>query len=229
MTNYNQLNDKYLKNSCTIHSLLNIMKYMYWIQVNTNFIMKVAIFFDKLWVFFPSWWAVFDTIYRSFVYEMNSKLWLEFKLYTTTLNWLDWDDTRSYWIWIKKYSSSKWKELETDWASKEEVDAIIWNNKGTWHNVVWDWSKGWYLINSDWKPPKKFSLFILKYAVNKWLIWNTWRTIIPADEFTKKVTDITIQMAKNEKRWKLEAMIKRLEDWGNKYIAKAKELYFYGR
>ena len=229
--NYNQLTDKYLRNSCTIHSLLNIMKYMYWIQVAPNFIMKVAIFFDKLGVWFPSWGAVFDTIYSSFIRELNKKLWLNFIINKTSISLLTKNNTKSYWIWIKKYSSKKWSQLETDWATIEEVNAIIWDNSWTWHNVVWDWSNGWYLINSDWKPPRKFSLDVLKYCVQKDLIWNTARTIKPNDNFTSKVVELTKLMAKEEMRWKkyLDGLIKRLEKQNNRYITKAKELFFYWR
>jgi hypothetical protein len=51
--NYSQYEEYYLRNACSIVTLLNIMKYNFAIFVVPNFIIKTAIFFERLKLFNP--------------------------------------------------------------------------------------------------------------------------------------------------------------------------------
>ena len=227
MAVYDQTKDKYLRNSCTIMSLLHIMKYNFWIQVEPSFIMKVAIFFDKLWVWFPEFGAYFSVIYKAFINELNKKLWLNFKLekqYISTFKW----DTRTWWVWVKNYSKL-WKIAEDRWELKyydiEMMRTYAW--KTYFHNLVYDGSKWGYLINSAWKKPFKCKLSLLKQLQSDWFAYDPMRTIEPATNFTKLVTQITRQMARYEQQGNLDEYIARTPH--NKAFEKAWLLYKYWR
>ena len=74
MNNYNQYTNKETKMWCTIVSLLNIMLYRYAIRVEPNFIIKLAIFFDKLWTFFIWSGAIFSIIDNQKVTWQNGRI-----------------------------------------------------------------------------------------------------------------------------------------------------------
>lgn len=225
---YDQTKDAYLRNSCPLMTLWHIMEFKFWITVVPNFIMKTAQYFDKLWKWFPSQWAVFDVIYNAFVDEMNKKLWLKFEVIKSNVYKLSDLDTWSYWIWACKYSKAWYESEDKGEMTKEDVDKIVaYTGKTFNHNICWDWSKWWYFINSRWKKPFKCSIDTLKYLADKWIIWSPTRTIKPADEFTTKIVDLTLELRWLEKRWKLESFF--AIHWINEYTEKARVLYYYWR
>lgn len=225
---YDQTKDKYLKNACTLVTLLNIIKYKYWITVMPGFIMQVAIFFDKLSKWFPKWWASFDVIYPSFIRQLNKKLWLQFELQKWYITSIRGDDTGTYWIWVPKYNRS-WYTPEDKWEmTKEDVDNILkYTWKWYWHNLAWDWSSWWYIINTMWKKPFSCSLEILRYMESKWLIWKPVRSITIWNKYTQDVVDVTIKLRKAELKWRLYEYI-AMNKWSD-IFEKWKELYFYWR
>jgi hypothetical protein len=224
--NYNQYTDYTTKNACGIVTYLNILKYRYAITVYPNYIIKMAVFFDKLWIFSITWWAVFSILYKWITTEINKKLGLNFKVVVNQISKLRKDDGRTYWLWIKKYSSKKYGLISEDWVvTKKEMDYLVDHNLWIWHNVAWDWTKGWYFIDTNWSKNFKFSLENLKYWQTKDLFWDTIRTIEPNDAFTKKVCHYTIRLFQAEKKGKYNEFIEANK--GNKYIGKAVELYEY--
>lgn len=222
--NYNQYTDKYTKNACSLVTLLNIMKYRYAIQVEPSFIMKVAIFFDKLGLRSPDSWAVFNIIYKWFVYYMNKKLWLNFKVVTKQISTLDASDDRTYWLGIKWYSTYKWNKIsEKGYVTKEDMDYLAWFKGWIWHNTAYDWTPPGFHVDTNWTKPYKFPLDVLKYWQTKDLFWNNIRTIEPDDHFTKRVAHFTIRLFEAERKSRLDSYIQANKN--NKYVKKALELY----
>ena len=224
--NYNQYEDRYTRNACGIVSLLNIMKYRYAVMVAPNFLMKIAIFFDNLWLWNPDNWAVFSVLYKWFVIVLNKKLWLKFKVVTNQISTLSKNDDRTYWLGIKWYSTPKYRKIREDWiVTIKEIDYLCTFRWWVGHNIIWDWTGPWYAVDTDGSKAFKISLPVLKYWYEKWLFWNNIRTIEPDNEFTKNVVKATISLFQAEKKW-------RLNQWYEKnkhkdYVVKAYDLYTY--
>jgi len=225
---YDQTLEYYLRNGCTIITLLNIIKYKFGITVHLNFIMKIAVFFDKLEKWFPKSGAIFDIIYNAFVNEINKKLKLNFVLIKVSVYRLKTDDTWTYWFWTPKYCRpfSLWLEKQ-EFTIKDVTKIMNYTWTVSSHNMAFDWSKGWYCINTNGKTPTKMKLGILKEMATQWIIRSPVRTIIPADEYTKEVCDLTKRLAFAERVWTLK-LLDLILKW-NKYFPKAKSLFYYWR
>jgi len=52
--NYNQYEEYYLRNACSIVTLLNILKFNFAIIVKPTFIIKIAIYLERLKFFNPA-------------------------------------------------------------------------------------------------------------------------------------------------------------------------------
>ena len=227
---YNQYKSKETVMACSIVSLLHIMLYRYWITVYDNFIIRTAIFFDKLWKFDINRWATFSVIDYAFVVALNRKLDLKFQIKENTITNLETSDTRTYQLWVINYSTYKFRKALEIWEWKFTKESIDYLAKFTWtsgHALNYDLSGWWYIIDTNWNKAFKMSLAVLKYWYEKNIFRNTIRTIETADSETKAVTDLTIQMFQAEKRNKLESFYKK--NIYNKYLQKAKKLYFFGR
>lgn len=225
--NYNQYEQYYTRNACSIVMLLNIMKYRYAIMVIPNFFIKICVFFDKLWKWSPGTWAVFNIIAWAFVKALNFKLKLKFKVVTNQINTLDEKDHRTYWLWIKKYSTYRWNPKKEDWIiTKKDIDYLI-TKWWVWHATNWDWSVWWKWIDTDWSNNVDMSLEVLQYWQKKDLFRNNIRTIQPDDKETEEVCKLTVEMYKAEKNWRLSIFYNK--NINNPYLEKAKKLYFYGR
>jgi len=224
--NYNQYTDKYLRNSCSLVTLLNIMKYRYAIIVIPSFIMTTAIYFEQLWKRFSDSWATFSVIYKAFVLEMNSKLQLNFKVVTKQINTLKPWDNVTYGVWIKGYSTYKWSKIKKSWEiTKSDIDYLVTFKWWVWHNVAWDWSWGWYLVDTDWWKNTKMSLEVLKYWHEQGLFFTNIRTINTVNLETKKVTELCIRLFQAEKKGSLDQYL--YQNTWKKYLKKATKLYFY--
>ena len=220
--NFSQYNFPETKNACGIVTYLNILKYSYAINYTPTFVVKSAIFFDKLWIFSILWWALFDVLYKWITKSINTQTWLNFKVVTTQISKLRKTDTKSYWIWIKKYWTVKWNKISDDGIiTKKEIDYLKSKNLGVWHNAMWDWN--WYFKDTNWNKAIKFSLDNLKYAQSLDLMRDNIRTIVPNDEKTKEVCHLCIRLFQAEKKGRLDAFIDMNKN--NKYLAKAVELY----
>jgi len=225
---YNQYLNKETKYACTIISLLQILLYNYWIKVEHNFIVKLAIFFDRMGTFDMFWWATFSIIDEAFVKYLNKKLWLNFKIIKTTIPQLKQEDWMTYQLWITKYSTSKFnKAKEWNMFTKESIDYIMSFSWWVWHAVNYDWTAGWYFIDTNASENTRLPLDVLKYGYDRWLFFKNLRTISPADEYTALVTHFTVRLFVAEKKWKLDEYLETNKD--NKYVMKAKDLYLFGR
>lgn len=226
--NYNQYQSYYTKNSCSIVSMLNVFKYRYAIFVVPDFMIKLAIFFDKLWFFSITQWATFKIIDNAMVYYLNLKLGLKFKLHVTQISKLPKTDKWTYQLWIPSYSTYKYNKMKAGWIiTKEDID---YANTFSWslgHAAWFDMSAGGYFIDTDWWDNTKMSYAILKYWQKTGQFWDNIRAIVPADNFTKEVCKLTIELYLAEKRGKLNLLYNRYSD--NKYLPKAKKLYFFWR
>jgi len=220
-----QTTDYYLRNACTIVSLLHIMQFNFWIQVHPNFLMKAAIYFEKLWKWMPKFWAYFSVIYNAFVLELNTKLWLDFEIEKHYISSFIWD-TRSYWIWVKNYNQV-WKNAETKWElTLDDVKLMkTYTWKSYFHNLVYDGSKWGYIINSAWKKPFKCKLEVLKELQKNNFLYDPMRTIVPTTLFTEHVIQLTRQMARHELNWNLDEYLTMLPDAPE--VTKAIELFNY--
>jgi len=209
---------------CTIYSLFTILEYNYWLTVTNNFILKTLHYFEKLWKWSSINWAVFNIIYPAFVFALNKKLWLKFRIHKTYTNIVSKTDTKTYGIWIKKYTKHFTQAEKSGELTKELVDEI---SNYTWrsfmHNLTWDWSKGWYIINTDWSKPFKCSIEVLRYMVEKDIAWTPMRTIVPNDTRTARIVAITLAMAKSEFKWIPYKILKKDYDIKNKVL----QLYKY--
>jgi len=226
--NYNQYEEYYTRNACSIVTLLNILKYRYGIFVVPSFIMKIAIALEVLWVFSPSGWAVFNTIYKIFVWDLNRKLWLNFEVILAQIDTFPANNFDTYWIWIKWYSSYKWDKIKKKWIITDaDMDWLATFTWWVWHNAGIDMSAWGYFIDTDWSKNTQIRLHTLKYWEKLWIFRNNIRTVSPVDEITKAVCKLTIRMFQAEKKWKLnEYLYINMEE---PYMKKACELYFYGK
>lgn len=225
---YNQYLQYYTRNACTLVTFLNIFKYSFWIQVIPSFIIKFAIFFDGIAKWFPKSWATFWIIYPSMVWYLNKKLGLNFKLVKTSITRLHPEDRRSFSLWIKWYSTKKWKAISFDWyLSIKDMDYLIERQGWVWHNAMWDWNNWWMFQDTNGSKPYKFPYTSLKYAQRNNLVWDTLRTVVPNDKFTKWVCRVCIKMFMYEQNGKMDKFYKRYKN--SPYLEKAKLLYFYGR
>lgn len=230
MSLYNQYLNKETKQACSIVSLLQIMLYRYGILVYPNFLIKLAIYFDKLWKFSISSWATFSVIDNAFIYALNTKLKLKFRLETNTIPKLQESDKRTYQLWVLKYSTYKFRKAAEMWwwrITKEWIDYIMSFSWGWWHAMNYDLDWWWIAPDTDGRDNYKMDLETLKYWHKKGLFFTNIRTIEPNDEETTQVCNLTVRMFQAEKQDRLNEFIEMNQD--NEYMAKAKELYFYGR
>lgn len=223
---YNQYENYYTRNACSLVSLLMIMLYNYWIRVDPSFIMKVSIYFDKLWLWSEEDGAIFSIIYKGFVTALNNKLWLNFKIVTNKIDNLSASDKKAYGIWIKNYSSYKYKKVYKDWViTKADIDYLASKKWWIGHNLIWDWN--WYFKDTNWEKAAKMTLTVLKYWQKKDIFWNNIRSIVPWNKETEEVCKLCLRMFQVEKTWDLDKWLKTNKN--KKYLAKAKGLYFYWR
>lgn len=222
-TNYNQYTDKYLHSACSIVSLLNILKYRYAVIVKPDFIMKLAIYFEKLWKRIPTYWADFNVITPAFISYLNFKTGLKFVLWLRKISTLDPLDVNTYMIWVKWYTSKKFNKIKADWIiTKEEMDYLRTFNWGVSHAVSFDNSAGWYFIDTDWGSNTKLSLETLRYGVKLWLFGDNMRTIDTGNKETEEVVNLTVRMYQKEKINRLQWFI---ENTKSPYMVKAIKLY----
>ena len=226
--NYNQYEEYYLRNACSIVTLLNILKYNFAIFVKPTFIIKIAIYLERLKFFNPAKWAEFWPIYKIFVWELNRRLWLNFWVIVNQISKLTKEDKRTYWVWVKWYWTAKWKKAKRGWfISKKDLDYLNTFSWGVGHNLAFDNDGWWTIVDTDWGRNTKMTLTTLKYGLKLNLFWDNIRTIDPLDNYTKTVVRYTIRLFLAEKRGTLDRYLEKNKR--NKYIMKAKELYLYGR
>lgn len=222
---YNQRLDKYSSMACSIETIYHILQFKYWIVVNDNFILKSLKVFEKLWTRSPIKWAVFETIYKSFEKELNSKLWINIKIVTKQINEITEWDTWTRWIGMPKYFG--WSKLINDNSfDKNDVDEFLKYSWKTYaHSLAFDWSKWWYLINSDWTTPLPCTLKVLKYMSDKGVIRSNCRTIEAWTDATRQILQLCLMMQKANLQWKLKEYLETNKV--NTFLPKAIQLFNY--
>jgi len=227
---YNQYLSPETKQWCSIVSLLQVMLYRYGIKVKHNFIITLAIFFDSIWKFSISEWARFPIIDTAFVWYLNLKTKLKFKLETNTIPNLDKDDHRTYQLWVTNYSTYRFKKAIKMWngrITKEWIDYLVSSNWAWGHAMNLDLSAWGYLVDTNTSDNPKITLAVLKYWHKKGLFFTNIRTISPANKETEEVTNLTIKMFQAEKKGRLNLLYNKESE--NPYLSKAKFLYWYWR
>ena len=226
--NYNQYAEYYFRNACSIVTLLNILKFNFAIIVRPTFIIKTAIFLERLWFFNPSKWASFWPIYKMFVWELNRRLWLNFGVVLNQISKLTQEDKRSYWVWVKWYWTVKWNRIKKDWMIDEvDMDYLATFKWWVGHNLLFDNDVWWVVVDTNWWKNVRMPLAVLKYWLKLWLFFDNIRTISPIWEYTALVTHFTVRLFIAEQKWKLDEYLEANKD--NEYVMKAKEIYFYWR
>ena len=204
------------------------MKYNYNIFIVPSFFIKLAVFFDKLWVWSPWFGAYFSIIYNAFVKRLNKKLWLNFKLVITDVYKISKDDKLTYSLWIKKYSKRKYGKMWSDWdISLMDLNDLAELSWWVAHNL-WYTPKMWgKIIDTAWENPVNMSVEALRKWANLGLFWTPLRTIVPWDDETREVVKLTKIFARAEFKWKLEECYIKYSWYAD--FDKALELYTFGR
>lgn len=203
MKQYDQTKDKRTKYSCTIYTMLNILKFDYGIVVKDDTIYKIVAYMEKIGALLPKW-AYFAVIYPAMCTLINLRTWLKLKIKKSSITrWLD--DKSMWWIWTKKLSASYLSLWKDDyWISTDDIRKIAKDDKGSGHN---HWIKqsnsnaAWILLENWGGLVFRTWLKALREWVKLWVYYDTARTLIPADDRTAKLQKKCIALVK--KRWRL--------------------------
>ena len=191
MPQYNQKLQSETFYACTIYSMLNILKFDFWISVNIDNILWIVKYMEKLWALLPKW-AYFSVIYPAMVKLLEWKTWMKFKV---KVNYISaWLDTKHAWgLWFKR-ASKFYKTLAKDQLiDKIDIDKIKeWPN-GYWHNHSWKRGKVLETLGGYYY---EMSLKTLKYAVKQWIYYDTARTIVAWDTKTENIQKELVRIAK---------------------------------
>lgn len=202
MTQYNQKKHKKTRYSCTIYTMLNIIKYDYGIEIKDDIIFKIVSYMEKIGVLLPKG-AIFSIIYPAMCKYINLKTWMKLKVKDWFIRaWLD--DVHTWWLWAQKLS---WLyiDLAKDWVIwPSDMSAIAKDGRWSWHNhAVKKSNKNstWKLLESWGGKVYTTSIKALKHWVNLWIYWNRARTLVPADARTVRIQLKCLKDAKNKWRF----------------------------
>jgi hypothetical protein len=199
---YNQELQKQTWYSCTIYTMLNIIKYDYWVELKIDWILKIVIYMEKIGALLP-WGAYFAVIYPAMTKLISYKTWLNLKVKKSSIS--VWLDNKSMWgLWFKK-SSRLYKDLANDWViTKKDYYKISKHSKWYWHNHAvkqGNNSKKWTFLETLGWLSYTVSLKDLQYAQKIDLYYDPARTLIPWDERTKRAQKKLIKMAEERKEF----------------------------
>lgn len=195
MPSYNQRLQGQTAYACTIYTMLNILQFDYWVVVKIDNILWIVNYMEKIGALMPKG-AYFWVIYPAMVKLLEWKTGLKFKVKKWYIS-QGLDSKYAWGLWFLK-ATKYYETLARDQLiDKEDIDLIIKNKKGYGHNHFW---KRGTIIESLWGYHYKVDINTLKYAVNKWVYYDSARTIIPWDERTKKIQKRLIEIAKNTKK-----------------------------
>ncbi len=191
MSQYNQKEQKDTFYACTIYTMLNILKFDYWISVNIDNILWIVKYMEKLGALLPKW-AYFSVIYPAMAKLLEWKTGMKFKIKVSSIS--AWLDNKHMWgLWFKK-ASKFYKELAKDQLiDKLDIDKIKAWPKGYWHNHAW---KRKTILETLGGYYYEMSLKTLKYAVKQDIYYDTARTIVPWDARTERIQKELIRIAK---------------------------------
>lgn len=197
----NQKQQDYTRNACSIYSLVDIVQLQYGVKLETDYIIKMCEYFERLWKWSSISWAVFKVIFEAFVVAINFKLWLKFKVVNSSISSLIEWDTKTWAIWMPAIKKD-WYNLVKDGVFTEEEWKVLFSskNKSFWHSMVWD--NGY--ISDHFGNIVKCDLETMKKLVTMWVLWDMIRTIEPVWDYSIDICKRSIQIVKNRKAswWK---------------------------
>jgi len=198
---YNQKLQKETVVACSIYSMLNIMKYDYFVDVYIKNILWIVKLMQKIGALMPTG-AYFNIIYPAFVKLIEFKTWLKFKVEKGYISkWVDKRYTR--WVGLLK-ANLDYKRLTKDGVlTAEEMDTINNSKFGSGHNNIIKWipeNKLWTVAESLWGFSYRVAFKNIQYGQSIWLYYDTVRTILPRDDRTKAIQKKLIKLAKRKKK-----------------------------
>lgn len=187
---YDQTKQRKTFYSCTVYTILNMLKFDFCVKIEDDMILRLVAYMESIWKLLPRW-AYFDIIYPAVVGFINLRYWIKLKVEKSFIS-KGLDTTHSWSLWIKGFSSTWLKRWTDDWImSREDIDWILANvTNGSWHNHMIKRRKSkdiWIIIDSWGWVAYTIKLDDLKYAMGRGLYYDTARRIVPADNFTKEL------------------------------------------
>lgn len=212
MTQYDQTKEDFTKYSCTIYSMLNMIKYDFWVSLKDSYIYSIVYYMEKIWALLPRW-AYFGIIYPAMVKLIEIQTWLKLKIKIWYIS--SWLDNISMWgLWAKRLSSLS-ISLSKDWfLSVEDMKTIADSEKWSWHNHVVKLKHNnneWIILDSRGGLVYWTSLEALKKWVDLWIYYDKARALIPADEKTRKVKEYCIKYVRETWRFISWERFKKLD------------------
>lgn len=200
---YDQTKQSKTKYSCTIYTMLNIIKYDFWVELKDSLIFYMVYYFEKIWALLPKW-AYFSIIYPAMVKLIEWKTGFKLKVKLSQISkWLD--DISMWGLWYKRLSSLSVTLSKDDWViSIEDIKEIYKSKKWSGHNHAFkQWNKSWeWTVVESWGGyTYQMDIKTLKEAEKLWIYYDNARTLLPADDRTKKFQKLLITRAKKFKRF----------------------------
>ena len=200
---YDQTKSENTKYSCTIYTMLNIIKYDFWVEVSDSIIFKIVAYMEGIGALWPKW-AYFSVIYSAMVKLIEYKTWFKLKIKKSSIS--KWLDDKSMWaLWFKKLSDLSIGLAKDDhWITTFDIQEIAKSHKWSGHNhavKLWNVSNKWTVLDSWWGFTYHTSLAALKEGVLLDVYYDVARTLVAADERTKRLQKKYVSVAK--RTWKL--------------------------
>jgi len=198
---YDQTKDKRTKRSCTIYTMLNILKYDFGVVVKDSMIYKIVAYMESIGALLPNW-AYFAVIYPAMCKLINMKEGINLKVKTSYIS--KWLDDKSMWgLWFLKLSRLSIKLSQDNWLTIWDIQEIAKSGTWSWHNHAVKQSNlnvSWKIVDSWGADSYTTSLAALKEGVLLWVYYDRARTIVPADLRTEKIQVKCVNQAK--KMWR---------------------------
>lgn len=223
---YNQSLDKYSRMWCVPIGYAHLYLLDYYIKVDFDFLLTFLRTLEVLALWSSKEWATFSVIYSWCEKAIQSKLWINVDTKITNVDRLK--EWTAYGFWIQKFNAGVLEIFLDGKVSPEEVNDFLKSTKWVWHHLVW---KNGYIVDSyTWKAIQ-CTKEMLKILVLKWIIWNTFRYIVPWDEYSKLVLHYCKRMWESERLgeiyFKKFLEINKPVKWEE--FEKALDVYFYWR
>lgn len=180
---YNQNLSNSFSSDCTIATQFQIIGLQYDVWLWYSVFNRVVDYFIKVGKLLK-WGASFSIIYWAFAILIGNRI--KEKVYVEKLSIYSDEFERQlkkwfvYWLWLK---NGNWAYLNLfNWERTkiriEDVDAILEQGGGFWHNHAYVYTENNFYIYEIYKGERiKMSLEVLRYAVSKGLYFSPARTL----------------------------------------------------